>query len=219
MLITYVQNSKAKILIQKNIFTIYQHVSFWETIVETISLLQLWHPSKGWKISYFLWNFGQKILYMLITCVPNYSYKKRYSKSANICSCENPFQYYQLWHPPKGWIFFHLPWNFWNEPISILITCAPNFKLKRFTQKKICECYQHVSLGEWFFTTSIWNFRHKMTLSQGLKKSFSQQYIFFWMNLLTLKFVTHIINIEMGSCQKFDGRKTNFQPLEGCQSW
>jgi len=178
--ITYVPNFKAKRLIQKKIFTIYQHVSFWKTIVETISLLPTLTPSpKGWKFSYLIWDFCHKILYILI-CVPNFKAKKviqkKYSKSTNICSYENPFQYYQLWHLPQGWIFFSLSLILLHEPISILITCAPNFKVKRFIQKKICEFYQHVSLGEWFFT-SMWNFTHKMTLSQGLKKSFSQQHM------------------------------------------
>jgi len=91
------------------------------------------------------------------------SYKKWYSKSTNICSCDNPFQYCQLWHPPKSWIFFYLPWSLWREPISIWITCATNFKMKRCTHKKICEFYQYVSLGDWFFT-SMWNFTHKMIL-------------------------------------------------------
>jgi len=49
-----------------------------------------------------------------------------------------------------------------------------------------------------------------MTLSQGLKKSFSQQHMLvdfeylFCVNLLTLKFGTHIINIEMISWQEND---------------
>jgi len=106
MLITYVPNFKAKRLIQKKILTMYQHVPFRETIVESMSLLQLWHPLKGWKIAYLLWNFCHKIIYILITCLPNFKakkfIKKRYSKSTNICSCENPFHYCQIWHPPKA---------------------------------------------------------------------------------------------------------------------
>jgi len=39
------------------------------------------------------------------------------------------------------------------------------------------------------------------------------------MNILALKFGTNVINLEMGLCQKFDGKKTIFQPLGGCQSW
>jgi len=62
---------------------------------------------------------------------------------------------------------------------------------------------------------------HKMALSQGLKESFFQQHLLvdfeylFLMNLLALKFGTHVINIEMGSCQKFDGKKTIFSLWEG----
>jgi len=71
----------------------------------------------------------------------------------------------------------------------------------------------------------LWEKTKKMTLSQGLKKSFSQQHMLvdfeyvFLNESLALKFGTHVINIEMGSCQKYHGKKTNFQPLGGCQSW
>jgi len=61
---------------KRKIITIYQHVSFWETIVETISLLQLWHPSKGLKIAYLLWKFFHKVFSMLITFVTNFKSKK-----------------------------------------------------------------------------------------------------------------------------------------------
>jgi hypothetical protein len=75
MLITYDKNFKAKRLIQKKILTIYQHVSFWETIVKSVSLLQLWHPPKGWKITYLLWNFFHKVISMLITFVTSFKAK------------------------------------------------------------------------------------------------------------------------------------------------
>jgi len=65
-----------------------------------------------------------------------------------------------------------------------------------------------------------------MTLYQGAEKIISQlhmlvdfEYLFFCVNLLTLKFGTHNINIEMISSQKFHGKKILFQPLEYCQSW
>jgi len=41
--------------------------------------------------------------------------------------------------------------------------------------------------------------------------------IFFYMNLLALKFGAHVINIEMMSFQNFHGQKTIFQPSRGCQ--
>jgi len=91
-------------------------------------------------------------------------------------SCEKSFEYCQLWHLSKGWIFFYLPWKFWHETISILVTCAPNFKVRRFTQKNLCKFIQHVALGEWFFT-SMWNFTLKMTLLQGLNFFSSQQHM------------------------------------------
>jgi len=48
-------------------------------------------------------------------------------------------------------------WNFWNEIKSILITCVPNFKVKKFTQKKILEICQCVSLWETILLIPLWH--------------------------------------------------------------
>jgi len=69
----------------KKIFTIYQHVSFWETIVETISLLPTLIPSQGLKIFLFNMNFlSHNEFYVNNMCT---NFTNMYSCEKN--SCEN----------------------------------------------------------------------------------------------------------------------------------
>jgi len=96
---------------------------------------------------------------------PKDSYKKIFKIYQHVCSYEKSFTIANFDTLPRIDIF--LPWSFCHETISMLITCVPNFKAKIFTQNKIFESYQHVSLWGKFSLLST------LTPSQGLKIVFS----------------------------------------------
>jgi len=111
-----------------------------------------WHPPKGWKIVHLLWNFSTKCFlcqyhFWQISKLKRYT-KKNIQNSTNMYSCEKTFYYFQLWHPPKGWNFTYLPWNFRHKIPTMLITCVQNLKVKKIIQKKKSTIYQHVYLWE-----------------------------------------------------------------------
>jgi hypothetical protein len=116
MLITYDKNFKAKRLTQKKILTIYRHVSFWETIVKTVSLLQLWHPPKGWKIAYLPWNFWHNMLFMIKKFMPNFKVKKFIQKKI--------FTIYQRVCPPFASItacnLEGIEWHSWRSFVPLI---------------------------------------------------------------------------------------------------
>jgi len=91
-------------------------------------------------------------------------------------------------------IIFFLPWNFWNDIISMLIICVPNFKYKRFTQEKILEIYQHVLLWGKFSLLPT------LTPSQGLKNCF-----------IAIKFLAWVHLYVDNMCDKFQGQKIHLK--------
>jgi len=129
-------------------------MSFLNSQWEKFQCYQLWKPPESSKIGILPWNVFHSIIFMLITRAQNFKAKtftkKKIFKIYQHVYPWEKFLYCQLWKSSKDWNFF-LTWNFFHEIIFMLITCVPNFKAKRFVQKKIFEIYQHVLLGERFF--------------------------------------------------------------------
>jgi len=120
----------------------YNHVQliykFFSAQGQKFHCCQLQCPPEGWKISFFPWNFFHKIISMLIMYA-KFQGQKIYTKKDiwNLpCEAMRKIHYGQLWHPPKDWNFFLLPWNFCHEITSMLILCVPNFKVKRLTPQR-----------------------------------------------------------------------------------
>ena len=83
----------------------------------------------------------------------------------------------QLWHPPQGWkivIFLRI---FRDNIIFMVKTCVPNFKSRRFIQKKLCKIYQHgVAVRKVSQLPTL-------TPSQGLRKFFLPMKFLEWKHL------------------------------------
>jgi len=79
MLITYLQISRPKDQYKK-IFTIYLHVSFWETIVVTISLLPTLTPSQGLKNCLFTMKFLSQYDFYVNNMCAKFQGKKFHTK-------------------------------------------------------------------------------------------------------------------------------------------
>jgi len=116
--------------------------------VNFFSMLPTLIASQGLKKTNFAMKFlEQEVLYVnnifsKFQC-QKINKKKIFTIYQHVSFWEN-FHYCQLWHPPKGWKIVFLPWIFFQEIISMLKTCDPNFKAKIFIQKKICKFDQHV---------------------------------------------------------------------------
>jgi len=70
--------------------------------------------------------------------------KKRYSQSTNMCHCEKIFTIANFDTLPRAEKLFFFHEIFFDEIISMLKRCDPNFKAIRLIRKKIFEFNQHV---------------------------------------------------------------------------
>jgi hypothetical protein len=59
----------------------------------------------------------------------------------------------------------------------------------------------------------------KLVAIKWFSPIFSDTNIFFWVNVLALKFLPYVIYIKRFLFQKFHGKKKQNQTLGGCQSW
>jgi len=145
MLITHFPNFMANRLIQKNIYNLPTCVVLRNNSGNHFTTANFDTLPRAEKllIEYWLCNFFSQNYFYVYNMCDKFQGQERNTKndiqnlpSTNMCSYKKPFDYYLLWHPPKGWEFFFFTWIFWHQTIYMLITFGKKIRGQKITKRR-----------------------------------------------------------------------------------